>query len=123
MRTHSLPRFVLLLAGVSLALALAGSPVGPAAGPRTVRAQTAPGVFIRRDFPLPDGHFYTQTNGRTDAATGYAITDGGDIPFWSEFQRLGGVAALGYPVTGRFVWDGFVVQATQRVVLQWRPEL
>jgi len=35
---------------------------------------------------------------------------------------LGGVYVLGYPVTRRFDMDGFVVQAFQKSVLQWRPE-
>ena len=30
--------------------------------------------------------------------------------------------ALGYPISRRFMWDGFVSQAMQKVVLQWRPE-
>ncbi|MCL4535846.1 MAG: hypothetical protein M1370_11900 [Bacteroidetes bacterium] len=42
--------------------------------------------------------------------------------FWDEFQRLGGVDELGYPASRRFVWDGFASQATQKEVLQWRPE-
>ena len=77
------------------------------------------------DFDLPDGsgHFYRQANGRGGAGdTGYAITNDDGIPFWDEFRRLGGVQALGYPVSHRFVWDGFVVQAMQKVVFQWRPE-
>ena len=77
------------------------------------------------DFDLPDGsgHFYRQANGRGGAGdTGYAITNDDSVLFWDEFRRLGGVQALGYPVSHRFVWDGFVVQAMQKVVFQWRPE-
>lgn len=81
------------------------------------------------DYDILHGHFYTQAAGR-DAAqgTGYTITDEGmdsrgqTIRFWSEFQRLGGVAALGYPASQRFMWDGYVCQVMQRAVLQWRPE-
>ena len=29
---------------------------------------------------------------------------------------------MGYPLSRRFVWDGFTVQVFQKVVLQWRPE-
>jgi hypothetical protein len=54
---------------------------------------------------------------------GYAITDEGGIGFWTSFQALGGVAALGYPLSHRFQRDGYVYQATQVGVLQWRPEL
>ncbi|MBV9119477.1 MAG: hypothetical protein JOZ39_02125, partial [Chloroflexi bacterium] len=45
------------------------------------------------------------------------------IGFWSEFKRLGGVNALGYPVSRRFALDGFIVQATQKVIMQWRPDV
>jgi len=76
------------------------------------------------DFAIANGHFFSQANGQGGkGGLGYAITDDSSATFWSEFQRLGGVAALGYPVSGRFMWDGFLVQPTQRVVMQWRPEL
>lgn len=86
------------------------------------------------DFDVPGGHFFTQANGQGGAGgLGYAVlddnptqgdhpTDGQTVQFWSEFQHLGGVATLGYPVSHRFLWDGFVVQAFQKAVLQWRPE-
>ncbi|MCS6801088.1 MAG: hypothetical protein NZ773_03990 [Dehalococcoidia bacterium] len=75
------------------------------------------------DYPIPNGHFYTQANGRAGAGgTGFSITDNDNIPFWSEYRRLGGPNALGYPISRRFIWDGFVSQAMQKVVFQWRPE-
>ncbi len=74
------------------------------------------------DYPISDGHFYTEANGQGGAGgLGFAITNDGGIPFWTVFQKFGGVAGLGYPISGRFMWDGFVVQATQRVVMQWHP--
>ncbi|MBI3977655.1 MAG: hypothetical protein HY331_05660 [Chloroflexi bacterium] len=96
---------------VVLLVALVGPPV--------------PALASALDYPVPGGHFYTQANGLPQGASGrgYAIVDQDGIPFWSEFRRLGGVQALGYPASHRFVWDGFVVQVTQRVVLQWRPEV
>ncbi|HET7771119.1 MAG TPA: trypsin-like peptidase domain-containing protein [Chloroflexota bacterium] len=84
-------------------------------------AQTAPSRTTLRDYDVVNGHYFTQTGSGEDA--GFSITDEGGIPLWSEFQRLGGVQALGYPVSRRFVWEGFVVQATQKAVLQWRPDL
>src|SRR3712207_881925 len=75
---------------------------------------------------LPNGAFFTQTSHQP--GYGFAITDedldsrGQVIRLWSEFQRLGGAEVLGYPISQRFYWDGFVCQATQRVILQWRPE-
>jgi hypothetical protein len=54
---------------------------------------------------------------------GYWISDDGNGTFYSSFQGLGGVDALGYPSSQRFVRDGFTYQATQGALLQWRPEL
>lgn len=73
------------------------------------------------DYAVPQGHFYTQTNGspRGDTAGGFTISDASGIPFWTYFQSHGGVDVLGYPVSQRFTWDGYVCQATQRAVLQW----
>src|SRR5690349_16871709 len=75
------------------------------------------------DQDIPGGHFFTQTNSNAGPQFGYRITDEGGIGFWSEFKRLGGVTALGYPASRRFSLDGFIVQATQKVIMQWRPEV
>lgn len=72
------------------------------------------------DWDIDQGHFFTQTGGGGGA--GYAVTDEDGVRFWSRFRELGGVDALGYPVSRRFVLDGFVTQAMQRLVFQWRPE-
>ncbi len=50
------------------------------------------------------------------------MTDDGQARFWSEFQRLGGAQTVGYPISRRFLRDGFVTQAFQKLVLQWRPD-
>jgi hypothetical protein len=88
--------------------------------PVPVRAQEPP------DFPLTDstgqvvGHFYKQANGQGGAGdTGFAVTDAEGIPFWSTFQALGGPDAVGYPISGRFLWDGMVTQAFQKLIFQW----
>ena len=73
-----------------------------------------------QDFDIPNGHFFTQTGG--GAERGFAVTDDEGIPFWTEFQRLGGVQAVGFPISQRFVWDGLASQAFQRVIFQWQPE-
>ncbi|MDA8217622.1 MAG: hypothetical protein M0Z94_08410 [Dehalococcoidales bacterium] len=86
----------------------------------------APAGAEALDFDLADGsgHFYKQTNGQGgQGETGFAVVNADGIPFWDEYQRLGGPQTLGYPVSRRFVWDGFVVQAMQKVVFQWRPEV
>lgn len=54
--------------------------------------------------------------------TRHFVSDEGGVLFWSEFQRLGGVDAVGYPVSERFEWEGFTVQVFQRAIFQWRPE-
>ena len=75
------------------------------------------------ELALPNGRFYTQ--GVCDGYTGegFAITDADGIPFWQEYQRLGGPATLGYPISQRFAGsDGTVYQATQYALLQWQRE-
>lgn len=79
-------------------------------------AQSAP------DWPVAAGHFYTQASGVPDPQLGFAITNGDGVSFWDEYQRWGGPAALGYPITNRFRQDGFWVQATERFLLQWNPQ-
>lgn len=75
------------------------------------------------DYDIPQGHFYTEANGtsRGAAGGGFAVTDAAGIPFWAFFSQHGGVDLLGYPISTRFTWDGYVCQATQRAVLQWNP--
>jgi hypothetical protein len=98
-----------IAAGVFLLLGAGGTL--PASG------QSAP------DYAIPNGRFYTQANGKAgEGGTGFSITDNDNIPFWSEYRRMGGPQALGYPISRRFMWDGFVSQAMQKVVFQWRPE-
>jgi hypothetical protein len=72
------------------------------------------------DWDIPGGHFFTQTGGAPGC--GYALRDEPGSRFWSEFQRVGGVQAVGYPASQPFDWDGFRVQVFQRVVFQWRPD-
>lgn len=98
----------------------APAPAPAAAPPPAPSSQAGPSG--PPDSDLPVGHFFTEAAGSAGSQYGFRITNEGGIPFWSEFQRLGGVPALGYPVSRRFVLDGFVVQATQKVLLQWRPD-
>lgn len=75
------------------------------------------------DYDIPDGHFFTQTNGRgKDSPAGFSVTDTSGVPMWSGLNNFGGVDVLGYPVSRRFQMDGFTVQAFQKAVLQWHPE-
>ncbi|MFI5266893.1 MAG: hypothetical protein ACHQ7M_05885 [Chloroflexota bacterium] len=82
----------------------------------------APSASAAADAELPSGHFFTEANGGAGADYGYRLSNEGGIGLWSEFQRLGGVAALGYPISRRFMLDGYVAQATQKFILEWRPD-
>lgn len=80
------------------------------------------------DYAVPGGWFFSQTGG--GGGQGYAVRDAGTdsnshtIAFWTEFQRLGGVATLGYPIGEPYAGsDGFTYQPFQRALLQWHPEL
>jgi hypothetical protein len=76
------------------------------------------------DNELPNGHFFRQANsfgGATSA--GFAVVDDEAARFWSDFQALGGVERVGYPISNRFMFRGFLTQAFQRLALQWRPDL
>ena len=73
-----------------------------------------------QDWVILQGHFYTQTNGSDGSNDlGYAVIDDEDALFWTWFENLGGVNALGYPVSQRFRHGGFVAQAFQKAILLW----
>jgi len=75
------------------------------------------------DYAVENGWFFAQAYGLGGAGgIGYTVTDADGIPFWTEFQRLGGVPVVGYPVSQRFMYGGFVTQVFQKMVFQWRPE-
>ena len=75
------------------------------------------------DYPIVNGWFFTQGASDTrDPRDGFAVVDDEQAQFWSAFQDRGGVAAVGYPISRRFSWDGFTTQVMQKAVLQWRPE-
>ncbi len=86
-------------------------------------ATVAPAHADTGDYAVEGGRVFTQAAETSVPDAGFAVTDADGIPFWTEFQHLGGVQALGYPLSHRFQWDGFTVQVFQKVVLQWRPEL
>ena len=105
-----------------------GQPLTMAAG-GVVQFDKAGGFVLRApkaaraaDYDVPNGHFFTQTNGRTESPAGFSVTNADGVPLWDAFKSLGGVDVLGYPVTRRFDLDGFTVQAFQKAVLQWRPD-
>jgi hypothetical protein len=102
-----------LVAGAALALALLAQ--------MPIRAAAAPS-----DYAVAGGWFYTETGGGT--GKGFNLLDSGSdsrgqvTRFYSEFNRLGGVTALGYPASNVFTLpDGFMYQATQAALMQWHP--
>lgn len=128
---------VLLVVGVSgcsqVARELGGGPrsgTNPArapsvASPVALNRDAQPVAFLSAaDWDVPGGHFFTQTNGMPAlaSATGFAVTDAEGIPFWSEFQRLGGANLLGYPLSGRLTFQNRITQVFQRGILQWNAQ-
>ncbi len=87
--------------------------------PSTQAADSARRLETMPDYDIPNGHFFTQT--AADRG-GFSVIDDEEARFWSEFQRLGGLQTVGYPISRRYQQDGFVTQAFQKLVLQWRAE-
>lgn len=130
----SRPTLLVLLAAISVpalmvALAAGWRPVDPAVFTPVadaVAALRAPAVTSApaeaRDWSTADGWFYTQlapAAGQSGDKLGFAVSDRDGKPFWSEFQRLGGVTLLGYPLSARFEGEGITYQAFQRAVLAY----
>jgi hypothetical protein len=89
----------------------------------TIRPSVTVAPSRLADYAIAGGHFFTQASGLAPwrDSSGFALTNADGVPFLTAFQQLGGVTALGYPASQRFTLDGFVVQATQKAILQWRP--
>lgn len=77
------------------------------------------GYPCRAEYPIYGGRFFTQTGGET--GRGYAVRDDDAAKFWTAFRQFGGIPVLGYPVSQRFMFRGYLVQAFQKSVLQWDP--
>ena len=74
------------------------------------------------DWDVPDGHFYTQTAPEgAPADSGYLVSDADGVRLWGEYQRLGGPAQLGYPISRRYEAGGAVFQAMQAALVCWNP--
>jgi N-acetylmuramoyl-L-alanine amidase len=71
------------------------------------------------NWSVSSGHFYTEAGGAPNV--GYIVSNADGIPFLDELKRRGGPNGLGYPISRRFEWKGFTVQAFQKAVLQWQP--
>lgn len=62
--------------------------------------------------------FFTETGG---GQGGFSVCDDADARFRSAFESWG-LLSVGYPVSQRYTRDGFVTQAFQKAIMQWRPE-
>jgi hypothetical protein len=101
-------------------------PVSLVDGTLVWKAETGELVATQlRDWDVHGGRSFGEDDSqqRQNGHRAYRITDEGGIPFWSEFQRLGGESGLGRPISGRFqLADGLVYQLTERALLRWRPD-
>jgi hypothetical protein len=91
---EELRKVSLLMLAAMIVAVIAGLPLFNSAEAQTVRL----------DYAIPNGHFFTQTNGHPAGThpSGFSVTNEGGVRFWSEFQRLGGVQVVGYPMSRRF---------------------
>lgn len=103
---------------VAQAVAAPAAPA-PAAPASNLPPVVAPGPGLA-EFAIPGGRFYTQTG---QGQGGFAVVDDAQARFWTEFQRLGGLPNVGYPISQRYVKDGFITQAFQKLILQWRIDV
>lgn len=71
------------------------------------------------DSAIPGGQFFTEALPDRDDGGGFAVQDGHGAKLWAAFTALGGVEAIGYPISRRFDFDGNVAQAFQFGVLVW----
>ncbi len=71
------------------------------------------------EWDIAQGRFFTQTAEGALPGYGYAVIDDQVAGFWTEFQRLGGVSVVGYPVSRRYICDGYICQAFQKMILRW----
>ncbi|HYN87349.1 MAG TPA: hypothetical protein VER55_02405, partial [Ardenticatenaceae bacterium] len=62
--------------------------------------------------------FFTETAG---GRGGFSVCDDGTARFRSAFQTWG-LQKIGYPISKRYIRDGFVTQAFQKAIMQWRAE-
>ncbi len=62
--------------------------------------------------------FFTETAG---GQGGFSVCDDGQANFRAAFDAWG-LQKIGYPISQRYVRDGFVTQAFQKAIMQWRPD-
>jgi lysophospholipase L1-like esterase len=66
----------------------------------------------------PACRFFTETGA---GQGGFSVCDDGAARFRAAFERWG-LQQIGYPISRRYERDGFVTQAFQKAIMQWRPD-
>jgi sortase (surface protein transpeptidase) len=62
--------------------------------------------------------WFTQT---ANNQGGYAVCDDGAARFRTAYERFG-LQQIGYPISQRYTHDGFITQAFQKGIMQWRAD-
>jgi hypothetical protein len=62
--------------------------------------------------------WFTETAG---GSGGFSVCDDGNARFYTAFAQYG-LQNVGYPISQRFKRDGFITQAFQKAVFQWRAD-
>jgi hypothetical protein len=62
--------------------------------------------------------FFTETGG---GQGGFSVCNDGQAQFRAAFERYG-LQRVGYPISQRYTRDGFITQAFQKAIFQWRAD-
>ena len=62
--------------------------------------------------------FFTET---VQGEGGFSVCNNAEANFRTAFEQWG-LLKVGYPISRRYVRDGFVTQAFQKAIMQWRPD-
>lgn len=71
------------------------------------------------DSPAPD--LTIDASCTRNSPTGFKVCDDANAKFLSAFQTYG-LGNLGHPISTRYRHNGFITQAFQKAILQWRPD-
>ncbi|MDE2903503.1 MAG: hypothetical protein OXP73_10805 [Chloroflexota bacterium] len=86
-----------------------------------ITAWTPAAALDCQGIVLDDGCLFTITGSDTpDPDDGYAVTNDHGVPFY-DFVRARDVQSIGYPISQRWNYANFTLQAFQKVILQWDP--
>ncbi len=93
----------------------------PGGGTTPAPGGSAPAPNTEAAPPLTTGatcSWFTQT---ANGQGGFSVCDDGNARFRTAFNRYG-LQNVGYPISTRFKRDGFITQAFQKAIFQWRPD-